>query len=316
MFFDLYVKMKQCQGEECVQISFFPSETLNISPLKLCVGHWDFDLKEQDVDRTNEHWFQMKNDSKGDLFFLERKWQGYYEADSATLFLGPVIAILTEIKKSERHIQFPSIEKFCKEVDQISRIRGGFLFVANLNYLNKEKGYYWEKHDWKKETVPYPDVMYNRIHSRKKETSNVFRNAKHVLKNHRICFFNESFLDKWSVYRLLKDNDDIRPYLPETKLLTEESLLKMLENSPVYIKPVAGSQGKDIIFAERKNGKAAIRSTGETLDMEETMEIQPFLTKLFHSLDPSSYLIQKKNRPSYATRLLTGFSITLPLAMR
>jgi hypothetical protein len=294
MFFDLYVKMEQCQDEDCVQISFFPSEDLNISPLKLCVGHWDFDLKEQDVERTNERWFQLKTGGKGDLFFLERKWQGYFSADSATLFLGPVIAILTEIKGSEKNIQFPSIEAFCKEVDQISRKRGGFLFVANLNYFKKEKGYYWEEHNWKKETLPLPDVMYNRIHSRKKETSNAFQNAKSVLNDHRICFFNESFLDKWSVYRLLKDHDDIRSYLPETKLLTEESLLQMLANSPVYIKPIAGSQGKDIIYAERKNGKVAIRSTGETFDMDETMDIQPFLTKLFHSLDPSSFLIQKK----------------------
>ncbi|MEJ9151643.1 YheC/YheD family protein [Bacillus smithii] len=294
MFFDLHVIIERWQDEKSVQISFFPTEALNINPLKLCVGHWKFDLKKQDMQQTNERWFQLKNDGKRDLFFLERKWQGYYAEDSATLFLGPVIAILTEIKNSKGNIRFPSIEEFCKEVDQIFQKKGGFMYVANLNDFYKKTGYYREEHEWKKETLPIPDVIYNRIHSRKKESSRAFRKAKRVVKKHCICFFNESFLDKWTVFQLLQESDDIRPYLPETKLLTKESLLKMLENSPVYIKPIAGSQGKDIIYAEQKDGKVFIRSTGEMLDMDETMEIQPFLTKLFHSLDPSSFLIQKK----------------------
>jgi glutathione synthase/RimK-type ligase-like ATP-grasp enzyme len=294
MFFDLNIKMDRCQKKDRIQISFSSHSISNLHPYKLCVGSWLFELEELNVHCSNENWFQIKNPSKRNLLFLERKWQGYYAVDSATLFLGPVLAVLTETKGTEKNIHFPSIEEFCLEMDHLSQKRGGFLYVANLNYFKKEKGYFWDEHRWKKETLPLPNIMYNRIHSRKKESSKAFRNARRILKKHHICFFNESFLDKWTVYQLLKNKKDICSYLPETSLLRKESLLNMLAESPVYIKPITGSQGKNILYAEQNDGKISIHSTGKIFNKNEMMEIQAFLTKLFHSLQPSSFLIQKK----------------------
>ncbi|QNO14421.1 YheC/YheD family protein [Alkalicella caledoniensis] len=61
----------------------------------------------------------------------------------------------------------------------------------------------------------------------------------------------KSLASKLSKYKILLQSDFIRPHLLETIEFTEESLLRMIEKySFIYIKPVSGSFGRDILSLE------------------------------------------------------------------
>ncbi|RXT08158.1 YheC/YheD family protein [Ammoniphilus sp. CFH 90114] len=54
-------------------------------------------------------------------------------------------------------------------------------------------------------------------------------------------------VSKWAKTQLLMENEMIRSYIPETQLLTRQSLLQMLERYPfLYLKPDNGMKGKGI----------------------------------------------------------------------
>ena len=50
------------------------------------------------------------------------------------------------------------------------------------------------------------------------------------IKKHRIPFFNPHFFNKWEIYELLSKNDELRPYLPHTELITDEASLITLSD--------------------------------------------------------------------------------------
>ena len=97
-------------------------------------------------------------------------------------------------------------------------------------------------------SLPVPDVVYNRIHSRKLENSESFHRFSTLLKEASIPFFNGSFLSKWDTHELLITEDSLNPYLPETILLqSEEEFVAFLQtHTEVFVKPVFGSQGRNI----------------------------------------------------------------------
>ena len=59
--------------------------------------------------------------------------------------------------------------------------------------------------------------------------------------------FNDIRFDKWEFYCQLKDNEKLTPFLPETELLTADSLITMLQRHPkVILKPKNLSRGRGI----------------------------------------------------------------------
>lgn len=54
---------------------------------------------------------------------------------------------------------------------------------------------------------------------------------------------------KWERYCILREDERIQPFLPETHLLTEENLLSLLDTKDeVILKPVSGSGGSGVII--------------------------------------------------------------------
>ncbi|WP_233713415.1 YheC/YheD family protein [Lederbergia citri] len=71
---------------------------------------------------------------------------------------------------------------------------------------------------------------------------------------------------KWTKYKLILENENLAPYLPETKLFSEGSLWKMMDlHSEIMIKPSFGHKGKGVIQV--------------TSSDEEKFEIQAGLNK-------------------------------------
>src|SRR5690606_40390188 len=70
-------------------------------------------------------------------------------------------------------------------------------------------GYLFSKNRWIKKTMPYPDVVYNRIASRNHEKSERAANVFARLKKQSIPIFNERFLNKWEVYNAFIDRKSV-----------------------------------------------------------------------------------------------------------
>lgn len=166
------------------------------------------------------------------------------DQEEATLYLGPIFMILTDA--SAKDLTSPFFI-FCKEVAEAGFTKG--IFTA-LKINDSTDGYLLINGEWQKQSsLPEPDVIYNRIHSRVYENTSSFKKMKEQWPH--AYMFNHHFLNKWITHEMLFSDGDLRPHLPETYLLTNETLQSILDDyKNAYIKPINGSQGKGIYLIE------------------------------------------------------------------
>jgi glutathione synthase/RimK-type ligase-like ATP-grasp enzyme len=223
----------------------------------------------------------------------------HYISQNFTMKLGPVIGLLTEISENEDGSpDFRSVHAFCEEIHHGLSERGGLFYVFTLKEFRKESvtGYCFENECWTKTTLPLPDVVYNRIHSRKMEYGALFQQFYEYIQDQNIAFFNYRFLSKWEVHKMLLMEEHMHPYLPNTSLYSKESLEKFLdEYQSVFLKPVHGSQGRNIIRLQKQKNEFYMKTSDETND---DLTRLPSLTQLFDTLEKPMkkrlYLIQEE----------------------
>ncbi|PGT90420.1 hypothetical protein COD11_02970 [Bacillus sp. AFS040349] len=227
------------------------------------------------------------------------------------LKLGPVIGLITEIKKKDQGVHFGSIHDFCKELALFSEKNGCFFYVFSFSTYNKEKmsGYYLQDNQWVKATLPYPDVVHNRIHSRKLEKSKNFLDITTDFIENKIPYFNDRFLNKWEIHQILSASEHLIPYLPESMLLESKSNLEDMlnEKKDLFIKPINGSQGKRIFrVIEHEDSSYSLDFT--TFSGEIKKEYDSFdqlFTALYPRLKKEGFLLQETiNLKQYQNRTL------------
>ncbi|MET3696380.1 YheC/D-like protein [Bacillus oleivorans] len=177
----------------------------------------------------------------------QTKLQLYVNKQEAALILGPILMIWTDVPLKDLSSPFFN---FCKEVVLEGQIKGIFPFIK---VKDQSKGFFWSKGCWQETAIlPEPDVIYNRIHSRKFEKTSTFSSIKSQWKN--AIIFNDHFLDKWITYELLFTDAEIRKFLPQTYLLNLDNLVSILSDyEKAYLKPIHGSQGKGIYLIDRND---------------------------------------------------------------
>jgi glutathione synthase/RimK-type ligase-like ATP-grasp enzyme len=165
---------------------------------------------------------------------------------------SPVIALLTEIKEANGP-DFGKVHSFCEELHQGISELGGSFYVFSLKDFSEEgvEGFYFDGEEWKKAAQPFPNVIYNRISSRRTEFSKGFKGFLNKLDLLGIKIFNHRFLSKWETHEFLMKEEHLHPYIPETLLFSEQSLRTLADQyEELYIKPVHGSQGRHIVRLE------------------------------------------------------------------
>ena len=170
---------------------------------------------------------------------------------------SPVIALLTEIKE-EHEPDFGKVHSFCEELHQGVSALGGTFYVFSIRGFSDEgvQGFYYDDDEWKKSSLPFPNVIYNRISSRRTELSKEFKEFLNKLNLLGIKIFNHRFLSKWEIHEFLMKEEHLHPYIPETHLYSEQKLDYMLnQHNELYIKPVHGSQGRHIIRLVQEGGQ-------------------------------------------------------------
>ena len=215
------------------------------------------------------------------------------------LKLGPIIGLLTEIKEKDHNVHFGSIHEFCKELATFCHNNGCFFYIFSFSTYHKEmmQGYCLYQDKWIKTTVPYPDVVHNRIHSRRGEKSKNFLDLTSDLIEKKIPYFNDRFLNKWEVHQILSAHEHLLPYLPESQLLESKNILNTMltEKKDLFIKPINGSQGKRIFRVKQLN-ENLYHLDFTTFSGEISHEYKSF-EELFKTLYPrlknEGFLLQK-----------------------
>lgn len=161
--------------------------------------------------------------------------------------IGPLVGVIASAVGGVSN-PFGSLTGFMRQIVQAGTGKTiPFIFSPrDVNWQQETvTGYFLQPTGaWVRKTVPFPDVIYNRLPSRQAEKGISNNSFKDRFVRKGIPLFNWSFFDKWDVYNLLKD-DEANEFVPESHINpSAEQLKTMLEKHRfIYLKPTAGSLG-------------------------------------------------------------------------
>ena len=212
-----------------------------------------------------------------------------YSSGSRTLRLGPLIGVLVSRDHSDTPDRvFGPITMFCRELTNACRIQGAYVYFFTPEALESRSssihGWVYDE-GWKKLNLPIPDVINNRLTSRKVENKpSVQHFLADVKSRFGTHFFNEKFLDKTEVFEALRQDATLQRYLPESHHLSGFAVLKRMcsQHPVVFLKPIRGSLGKGILRISREEG-GGFRLLSTT-PMGTRKQTYSNLAKLFQSL--------------------------------
>lgn len=194
-------------------------------------------------------------------------------ARDGRVMLGPVIAIFTSSHQNNPRRRFASLSGRFKRFVLHARDMGALAYVFTPRGVNWRRrtitGFTWigttKTGRWVKGTFPFPNVVYNRVPTRKAERRpRVDHVRRRLLAYQGMHLFNPEFLDKWQVYQLLRDVAEVHEHLPETRPYRRISdLIPFLErHRNVYLKLASGSLGNGTARIDvLGNGRYRWRST-------------------------------------------------------
>lgn len=226
------------------------------------------------------------------------------------LSLGPILGILVQsINNKDKSNPFGKLTLFAYEVNKIAYKKGVYPYFFTFNNIDFENeninGYTLINNKWVNKVFPIPDVIYNRISSRKIEKY-LLPKFKAFQEKHKFIFFNSHFLNKWEVHELLK-NTSTNSIMPKTTLFTGSKSIKYLLNSysTVYLKPTNGALGRGIIKIQKSNKNYIVNfshPTGPTIKNFKNFDVMykyllPRITSRKYILQQGLSLLKYKNRP-------------------
>lgn len=220
-----------------------------------------------------------------------------YNATTHTLTIGPVFAVLVTMQKASVEEPFGPHSLFFQEMATYCEQNDIFFYVFPIQKVSglHVRGYRWEQSNWEERTLPLPDVFYNRVSSRKLEKKVTAERLFAYCREHQVKYFNEQFLNKWEVYRTLRNHPEITPYLPETVLYKKASDLdKMLQkHSTLFIKPISGSLGRRITRIQHKNGKYSVNQSNFWSEENNKSSLLALLRLVLPRIKKEHFIIQQ-----------------------
>ncbi|WP_066370792.1 YheC/YheD family endospore coat-associated protein [Neobacillus fumarioli] len=292
----------ESQNDFLVQISdrLFTQLQMKINKnVKVAIGRSVVFANIQVIDRkANEIHIPENMLASLSLPMKTRKLQVIYQADQHLLQLGPIIGLLTDFSTDTESGEpyFRSIHQFCEELHEGIIKTGGFFYVFSHNHFPK-KGYYFDSGKWTCAELPLPDVIYNRIHSRKLEQGDDFKKFREQLDTLMIPIFNDRFLSKWEVYEKIHQEGPFLFNIPETRILTKDNLAEMIQKyETVFLKPINGSLGRNIIKLIKLEENQYDFQTSFSLPTEkenQVLTLDDFYRRIKPLLQNRIYLVQQ-----------------------
>jgi len=222
-----------------------------------------------------------------------------YDVRTKTITLGPVIGVMLPSMSDSLDRPFGNVTAFCKELHGASLNYGGLVYFFTPDGIAESDvdGLRYASQRFKRMRFPIPDIVYNRLTTRRLENKDsVQQFFLHVKSRHNGYVFNEKFLDKNDVFSALAREPAIRRLLPESHLFTKyEQLNNMCKRyGCVFLKPVTGSLGKGIIRVSRQGDRIVCQFASVNGSLRKTY---PSLQKAFPTIKSKvqgkRYLIQQ-----------------------
>ncbi|WP_380702042.1 YheC/YheD family endospore coat-associated protein [Salinithrix halophila] len=224
-----------------------------------------------------------------------------YDPSARCLMLGPFLGILMNRDVEGRDTQlFGVMTRFMEECAQAAASRGVYLTVfppEGIDLSSKTiRGWTWGANRWQSSQSPLPDVVYNRLTSRRLERGTVLQQKLNELKTtHHVDLFNETFLDKQQMYDTLSKNEQIAKMLPDTQPWHISRLKPMVEQyRTVFLKPTNGSLGQGIIRVTLQDGKWICQYSEATGTVTRIFpQYREALRRISRKTAGSRYIIQR-----------------------
>jgi glutathione synthase/RimK-type ligase-like ATP-grasp enzyme len=177
-----------------------------------------------------------------------------YRPSSQTLIVGPLIGVMmSRAFPQQPDRPFGNTTAFCRELVDAAKLQGAFVYFFPPDGIGTSystiQGWTFAG-GWKQGTFPVPDVLHNRLTSRKLENlANVQKLFTESKSRYGTQVFNEKYLDKTEVFDALKQDSSLHRYLPESYAFTGyDTLISMAAKHRIlFLKPIRGSLGKGII---------------------------------------------------------------------
>jgi len=179
------------------------------------------------------------------------------KAEEHRLKLGPVVGIMHRVS-DDRSRPFDVQTNFIKELIIEGTELGELCFGFDSRRINLSNrtvmGYTWNLNCWQRGTFPIPDVIYARNLSSSMGPLNLRRRLVKL----GCAFVNPPLLGKWNTYQILSQSEELKKYVPDTSRASNfQQIERMLrKHGSVYIKPINGCKGHNIVKVSRKRGVA------------------------------------------------------------
>ncbi|CAM2969734.1 YheC/YheD family protein [Paenibacillus sediminis] len=228
-----------------------------------------------------------------------------YKPSEKTIYLGPLISVLISRDYPDMPEKpFGSITMFCKELVIACQKQGAYVYFFTPEHVetttNRVNGWIYNGSNgsWQQLTMPIANVVNNRLTSRKLENKPSVQDfLREVKLSHGTYIFNEKFLDKNEVFDALKQDPAVRRYLPESYLLRNFNVLKLMcEKYPVvFLKPVTGSLGKGIIRISRQidSGYETLSTTINGTRRQQYLNLPKLFAGMKGKMKTTRYQIQQ-----------------------
>lgn len=211
---------------------------------------------------NGEHPTYSLSSSLANALYIKRKsLQIRYHKEMNMIHLGPVIGILATSLPNRSEYDPKSTQAELMYLSDMGKKIDGYVFLFTptcVNFANNTvKGYIYNHNPgrgvWVPATYPIPDVIYDRISSRRSEIK-YSQVRDNLMQLPYVNYFNPSFLNKWHVHQMLQKEPNLYHNLPNTMELTKDNLQYMLELYKVaFVKPSNGSLGQGIIRVAKTN---------------------------------------------------------------
>ncbi|MBS8262929.1 YheC/YheD family protein [Mesobacillus boroniphilus] len=246
----------------------------------------------------------LSDDVKKELSMPELSTSLHIFIDQHTLFIGPLIGILTSGFTPYPLRPIGERSMFFAKLLSVNKSVGALPFVFGEEHIDWDQGliqgYFFIDGSWTKIKVPFPNVVYDRLPNRRTERKFELRSLKSRMQtDYLIPWYNPGFFSKLDVFERLQQDERASEYLPETHQFSSFSVIeRMLSNyGNVYVKPANGSLGLGIhqILFDKHNGYYYCRYRDQEginkLTRFETLE--KLMKKIFHKRNLSQMIVQQ-----------------------
>lgn len=248
-------------------------------PLTLRLGKFAHSLNLIPHDEPGHQITVHVNTLKGFHHLLPQETTATFSPQDRSLSIGPVVAIFA-VKSTghhgdgrrlfgARHLEMAQLMRHGKDLGLLCYVLTPESLATSFDGKPTMwiQGYAFNSGQWVPGHFPLPDVVYDRIQSRRFErrpkTQAATRLLRALLPDR---YFNPGFFDKWTMHQRMAQHPQLKQYLPPTRPLGGPKSLKAFLNDheKIYLKPAEGSQGKGIIKASRIGNRYQWRVRGRT----------------------------------------------------